>query len=66
MVERGQQASLALESRHMLRVFGEPNGQDLKGDLSTQVEVLSTIHNSHATLAQLGSDLVIVEAVADH
>ena len=38
----------------------------LDGHFTVEVGVLSTIHLSHATLAELGDDLVVGDGLVDH
>jgi len=49
-----------------LWVLGDLLRQNLDGDFTAQVGVLSTIHNPHASLADLFNDFVVRECLANH
>src|SRR6185369_8466957 len=59
-------SSLALESPNTRRICRELLWQDLQSDLSAKLGILRPVHNSHATLAEFGQDLVMSEAGPDH
>ena len=64
MVERGEDARLALEPRHALRVGDERLGQRLQSDVAAQVRIMRPVDLTHAAGAQRAADLVGTDAAA--
>ena len=57
---------LPLEASQRLRVFGYFVGQKLQGYETVQRRILSLVHHTHATAAQLLDDAVVRDGLADH
>ena len=53
MIERGQDARLALEAREAIRIGREQCRQQLDGDVSIEPGVARAIHLAHASSAKL-------------
>src|SRR2546425_3342121 len=51
MVQRGRSLGLPLETVEGLRIIGEFVGQELQGDVATELEVFGLIHHTHAPAA---------------
>jgi len=59
MVQRGRGFGLSLESAESLCVVGEFVGQELQGDVATELEVFGLIHHTHAPATNPAEDAVM-------
>jgi hypothetical protein len=64
MVERGQEAGLALEARHPLRVAAHVVGKDLEGHLAPEPGIPGAVHLSHPALPERARNLVWTDTCA--
>ena len=58
MVQRGENLGFTAESREALRVVREGVGQDLEGDITTELRIACTIDLAHAAHAESGLNFV--------
>ena len=61
VVQRGQHARLALETRQMLGLPREGSGDELDGDVSLEPRVAGPVHLAHSARAEEAQDLVGAE-----
>src|SRR5262249_61631078 len=66
MIQRGEHARLARETGTTLRIRREMRGQELEGDVTTQLAVVRTKHLAHATGAERRDDPVGTEFASQH
>ena len=66
MVQRRSGLGLTLESAKSLRIFGNFIGQELEGNKTAEIYVLSIIDNTPATATELLDDAVVRNGLADH
>ena len=64
MVEGRQQACLAFEARQAFGVGRKKFGQDLDGDVSSQVRITRAIHLAHPARTERRDDLVCTEPLS--
>jgi hypothetical protein len=64
MVQRGERLGFAGEPGEPVRVPGDGSGQDLQGDIATELRVMGAKHLSHAAFADLRVDFIRAEASA--
>ena len=64
MVERRQGLRFAVKAGEPFRILRERVGQDLDGDLPTEIGVGRALHFAHASHADLGGDFVRTDAGA--
>jgi len=65
MIERGSGASFPLKTLERLAVVSDILGQELEGDASPQLDVLSLVYDSHPALAELFDDPIVRQNLAD-
>jgi len=66
MVERGGRLGLALEAFEGLKVRGKLLREELEGDESVQLGVLSLIDYTHATTPELLENAIVGNGLAGH
>ncbi len=66
MVERSDRLRLALEALAPIRVVGQLSWENLQGHLAMELVVHRRVDLTHASFAELGEDLVVVDAATDH
>jgi hypothetical protein len=59
MVQRGRSLGFPLETAESLSVMGEVVGKELQSDVTTQLQVFSFVHNTHASSTDLAEDSVM-------
>jgi hypothetical protein len=65
MVERGEQSRLTLEPRAAIRVPDERFGQDLDGDIATELHVARPVDVAHPAGAKQRADFVRSQTLPD-
>ena len=66
VVERRGGARLALEALERGRVLRHLRGQELQRDVAAELRVLGLVDDAHAAAAELRSDPVVRDGLADH
>ena len=66
VVQSGDGTGFALEPLQALRAAGHLSGQDLDCDVAAEARVSSAVHHAHPALAELFSDLIMTQRLADH
>jgi len=66
MIERGNGAGFALETRAPIFARGHLGRENFEGDLATELRVLGQINVAHTAGADLLEDLVVGERGSDH
>ena len=61
MIQRREEACLALEAREAIRIGSERCGQDLDGDIAPKLRIARPIHFTPRARAQGRDDLVVIE-----
>src|SRR6266545_2148617 len=58
MIQRREEACLALEAREAIRIGSERCGQDLDGDIAPKLRIARPIHFAHAACPERAHDFV--------
>ena len=66
VVQRREHPGLALEASEAIRVARERAGQDLDGDITTQLRVPCLVDVTHPARSEQGGQLIAAEGPADH
>src|SRR5262249_17408822 len=66
MIQRRKHLRFARKTRHSIRVVGKVFGQDLDGDVASELGVVGAIHFTHTTFAELRGDAVMRDSCVDH
>ena len=61
-LREARELGLALEPRQAVRVRGEQIRQDFQRDIAIELGVAGTVHLTHATFTNLGTDFIDTEA----
>jgi hypothetical protein len=66
MVQGRGSLSLPLETAESLRIPGDLIGEELQGDETVQLYVLSLVDHAHAAATEFFDDAVVRDGLADH
>ncbi len=65
VIQGGSGLRLSLEACKSLRIFGNLVGQELESHKAPEFDILSLVHDTHPTTAELLDDAVVRDGLAD-
>jgi hypothetical protein len=65
VLQSGERSRFAIETRQSLGVSGHLGGEDLDGDIATELAVAGTIYLTHAAFAERAGDFIVRQGITD-
>src|SRR5580693_4693055 len=66
MVQRRGSFGFPLKAAQGLRIIGHVIGQELEGDKTSELNILSLVHHAHSAAAELLNNAIVRDVLADH